>query len=87
MSKLRYRITMRDPEQENWVVDGPGGPVSGNGTPRDIVMQLHTKLDEPFDIDATKMWLDEQETAAQGEAAKLPLTERYQLEVITRESF
>jgi hypothetical protein len=86
MSKLRYRVTLREADTQNWVVDGPGGPVSGDGTPRDIVMQLHSKLDEPFDIDATKMWLDEQETAAQG-VAKLPLTDRYQLEVVARESF
>ena len=87
MSKLRYRVTLRDAETENWVVDGPGGPVSGEGTPRDIVMRLHTTLDEPFDIDATKMWLDEQDAAAPDVVVKLPLTDRYQLEVVTGASF
>jgi len=87
MSKLRYRVTLRDAQTGNWVADGPGGPVSGSGAPRDIVMQLHTKLDEPFDIDTTKLWLDEQEAAAPDKPAKLPLTDRYQLEVITGEGF
>ena len=86
MSKLRYRVTLRDAEAEDWVIDAPGGQVSGTGTPRDIVMRLYSALDEPFDIDATKMWLDEQAVAAQGAVAKLPLGAQYQLEVVTREN-
>jgi|1185.fasta_scaffold327011_2 hypothetical protein len=86
MSKLRYRVTLRDAETEDWVVDGPGGQVSGTGTPRDIVMRLYSTLDEPFDIDATKMWLDEQVLAAQGAVAKLPLGAQYQLEVAPGEN-
>jgi hypothetical protein len=87
MSELRYRVTLRDAQTEDWVIDGPAGPMSGSGTPRDIVMRLYSTLDEPFDIDATKMWLDEQALGAQGEVAKLPLGAQYQLEVIARESF
>ena len=81
VSKLRYRVTLRDAQTENWTVDGPEGQVSGTGTPRDIVMRLFSTLDEPFDIDATKLWLDEQVLAAQGGVAKLPLGDQYQLEV------
>jgi hypothetical protein len=81
-----YRVTLRDGQTEDWVVDGPGGLVRGTGTPRDIVMRLYSTLDEPFDIDATKMWLDEQAVAAQGVVAKLPLGAQYQLEVVTREN-
>ena len=91
MSKLRYRVTLRDAETEDWVVDAPGtggaaGPLSGTGTPNDIVMRLYSALDEPFDIDATKMWLDDQTAVAQGVVAMLPLGDRYQLEVVALES-
>jgi hypothetical protein len=85
MSKLRYRVTLRDAQTEDWVMDGSDGQVSGTATPNEIVMRLYSTLDEPFDIDATKMWLDEQAVAAQGEAAKLPLSAQYQLEVIAGE--
>jgi hypothetical protein len=91
MSKLRYRVTLRDADTEDWVVagqaiDGPGKPMSGEGTPKDIVMRLYSTLDEPFDIDATKMWLDDQSAAAHGAVAKLPLGDQYQLEVVTLDS-
>jgi hypothetical protein len=68
------------------VIGGPDGGVSGTATPSEIVMRLYSTLDEPFDIDATKMWLDEQVVAAQGAVAKLPLGAQYQLEVVARES-
>jgi hypothetical protein len=84
MSKLRYRVTLRDAQTEDWTVDGTERQVSGTGTPNDIVMRLYSTLDEPFDIDATKMWLDEQVLAGQGAMAKLPLTAQYQLEVVAR---
>jgi hypothetical protein len=67
-------------------MDGPDGQVSGTATPSEIVMRLFSTLDEPFDIDATKMWLDEQASAAQGVVAKLPLGAQYQLEVVTTEN-
>jgi hypothetical protein len=86
MSKLRYRVTLRDAQTEGWVIDGPGGQVSGTATPSEIVMHLYSTLDESFDIDATKMWLDEQAAAAQGVVAKLPLGAQYQLEVVTTEN-
>ena len=86
VGKLRYRVTLRDPQTENWVVDGSDGPVSGTATPGEIVMRLYSTLDEPFDIDATKMWLDEQSGAARGAVAKLPLGDQYQLEVVAVES-
>ncbi len=86
MSELRYRVTLRDAETEDWVADGPGGQVTGTATPKEIVMRLYSTLDEPFDIDATKMWLDEQALAAPGAVAKLPLSAQYQLEVIAREN-
>jgi hypothetical protein len=86
MSKLRYRVTVRDAQTEDWVMDGPDGQVSGTATPSEIVMRLFSTLDEPFDIDATKMWLDEQAGAAQGAVAKLPLSDQYQLEVVAREN-
>jgi hypothetical protein len=86
MSKLRYRVTLRDAQTEDWAIDGPDGRVSGTATPSEIVMRLYSTLDEPFDIDATKMWLDEQVVAAQGAVAKLPLGAQYQLEVVARES-
>jgi hypothetical protein len=86
MSELRYRVTLRDAQTQDWVIDGPDGQVSGTATPSEIVMRLYSTLDEPFDIDATKMWLDEQAVAAQGEVAKLQLGAQYQLEVIARES-
>jgi hypothetical protein len=86
MSKLRYRVTLQGAEPEDWVVDGPSAQVSGTGTPRDIVMRLYSTLDVPFDIDATKMWLDEQVLAAQGAVEKLPLGAQYQLEVIAGEN-
>ena len=86
MSKLRYRVTLRDAQAEDWVADGPEGQVSGTATPKEIVMRLFSTLDEPFDIDATKMWLDEQVLGAYGEVAKLPLSAQYQLEVMTGES-
>jgi hypothetical protein len=86
MSKLRYRVTLRDAQTEDWVIDGAAGPVSGTAPPSEIVMRLYSTLDEPFDIDATKMWLDEQTSAARGEVAKLPLGDQYQLEVVTLES-
>jgi hypothetical protein len=86
MSKLRYRVTLRDAQTEDWTIDGPDGQVSGTATPSEIVMRLYSTLDEPFDIDATKMWLDEQAVAAQGGVAKLPLSAQYQLEVVAREN-
>jgi hypothetical protein len=86
MSKLRYRVTLRDSQTEDWVIDGSDGQVSGAATPSEIVMRLYSTLDEPFDIDATKMWLDEQAVAAQGAVAKLPLSAQYQLEVVNREN-
>jgi hypothetical protein len=86
MSKLRYRVTVRDAQTEDWVMDGPDGQVSGTATPSEIVMRLFSTLDEPFDIDATKMWLDEQAATTEGAVAKLPLGAQYQLEVFTRES-
>jgi hypothetical protein len=87
MGKLRYRVTLRDAQPEDWVADGPDGQVSGTATPSEIVMRLYSTLDGPFDIDATKMWLDEQALNAQGAVAKLPLSEQYQLEVVSGESF
>jgi hypothetical protein len=84
MTKLRYRVTLRDAQTEDWVIGGPDGGVSGTATPSEIVMRLYSTLDEPFDIDATKMWLDEQALAAEGAVAKLPLSAQYQLEVVTR---
>jgi hypothetical protein len=86
MSKLRYRVTLRDAQTEDWVIDGPDGQVSGTGTPSEIVMRLYSTLDEPFDIDATKMWLDEQAVAAHGVVGKLPLSAQYELEVVTSEN-
>ena len=83
MNELRYRVTLRAPDVQDWLIHTEEGrAITGTASPMEIVQRLDSGLDQDFDIDTTVAWLKEQQSAGPGVHSVLPLTDTYQLEVV-----